>query len=170
MQVKIDLNSFNGHAELSGQELDQLTKILVKFFGTDNRYLDGRYINVRTGAKLSAKLEIATDAEFMTESNYQIEKAASDARANALAEEQRIERADLVAEIIGGSLETHEVYAKLDALLGGKQNLLYWNDRVERNPFVGPYTLEDSIYFYGGKDTGMKFTIGMDGSFTREQV
>ena len=171
MQVKIDLNSFNGHAELSGQELDQLTKILVKFFGTDQRYLDGRYINVRTGAKLLAKLEISTDVEFMSEPAYKLEKEQSDAKAAALAEEQRLKRADLVAEIIGmdGSF-SREVYAKLDELLGASQSLLYWRERLDRNPFVGPYVTVDGVYFYVGENNAQRITLGLDGSFKREEV
>jgi hypothetical protein len=169
MQVKIDLSHFSGHAELSGVELDNLTKILTKFFGTDSRYLDGRYVQIRTGQKLAAKMEIDVSAEFMAEAAFKVEKDASNAKAAALAEEQRIERADLAAEIFAGA-NGDETRQKLDTLLGEKQSLLYWNDRHERNPFVGPYTTENGIYFYGGKDSGMKFTIGLNGAFNREEV
>lgn len=173
MQVKIDLNSFNGHAELSGQELDQLTKILVKFFGTDLRYLDGRYINVRTGAKLSAKLEVSTEVEFMSEDAYRLEKQAVDDREAKIAEAQRLKRADLAAEIfadLAAEIFAAGSHEKLDALLGGEQSLLYWRERMDRNPFVGPYPTEDGIYFYAGEDSAQKITVGLDGSFKREEV
>lgn len=168
MIVKLNLNSFNGHAEISGAELDQLTKILSKFFGTDQRYVNSRYVTIRDNSKLVATFEVATDIEFMARDAYEAERQEQEAREAKLAAEQAAERVFALDWLIyNGTKENHA--ALLQILCD--QNLLYYSERPENNPVTDWCINAEGVTFYAGKIGSMKrISLDRAGELTRTEA
>jgi hypothetical protein len=176
MIVKIDLNSFRGCADLSGTEVETLTKILGKFFGTDERYLESKYVQVRTDEKVAPDVRILVDTEFMSGMAYDTAKKAQDAREAAEREAIRQECAIFVkqfaAKIDDGALDNAD-RTEMDALFGAKHSFLYWGERlVGGATHTAFYTHPDGVSFLAGlpSKSPKRITLGFDGSFKREEI
>lgn len=168
MIIKLELNSFNGHAEISGAELDQLTKILSKFFGTDQQYINSRYVTIRNDHKLAAKFEVATDTEFMARDAYDTERRDQDAREAKLAADQTAVRVAALDQLIGEDTEENRM-ALLKVL--EDQSFLYYSEYLQNNPVTGWFVGEEGVGFYAGKSDNIK-RINLDraGKFTRTEA
>jgi hypothetical protein len=171
MIVKFEINSFTGHADLTGGEVDVLTKVLAKFAGTDSRYTGSRYVDVLTGKKPGGTVTILVEApEVVTPDVYEQEKATEDQRRMA-AESAQAAEIGALALALRDDIDNEATRARIDQVLGEKYALLYWSERLDQNVHSGFEAIDGGVVFHAGENERLnRITIGFDGSFKRNRI
>lgn len=173
MQVKLEISSFEGFADLSGAELEVLTRALGKVFRTEQRYLESADVEVKKPGKIEAKFTVSPDVTFMSQADYDTAKAAQDAREAKLAADQKAARAAAVAKImeVPSTPEGRDAAFKALMALLASQSLLYYKE--EQNAYItliGDNGVDFQLPNYedvGDTSKGYSATVTAEGKFVR---
>lgn len=131
MQVKLEISSFEGFADLSGAELEVLTRALGKVFRTEQRYVESAYVQVKKPGKIEAKFTISPGVTFMTQDEYDFATAAQDAREAKLAADQLEARAKAAALVLAVPSTPDDRKVAFEALIAllDAQGMLYYKEK-----------------------------------------
>ncbi len=111
MFTKTMIDNTTYAAQLTGPELEILSKILGKMARVDQQYVGGKYVNI-PGDRLDFKIEIGGEVESITREEYDLR----------IKEQNRLERAGLVKYINSTEGDIHKQH------LSNLKSNLYYND------------------------------------------
>lgn len=174
MQVKIEISSFEGHADLSGAELEVLTRAMGKVKLSSERYLESAYVTVEKPGKVEAKFTVVPSVTFMSEQDYDVRRKAQDLREAKLAADQQAARAERAVLILACVSEEAAVeggaFGTMIALLQEQSFLYYGEQKTARLASIGDNVIVFELPNYSAPDDttkGYTGTLTRDGKFSR---